>query len=670
MPTSRHLVPDSWWIVLILVWGGLFGGVSARGAIVIGNVAAYTNDGTVTTIKSSGVPGAAFGFTMGTTNYTLTDVVVRLNLGTLTTNVPLVQLYQGGSLATGTLATTFTIATLPSTNTYSALTFLPTVPVQLTAGQSYYLVITPQGSSAIVLWSGGSPSVTPTGTAATVAGAVTGTTGQTNPTSWTTPSSTYNWFQVDGAVGTLQTTFSDNFSTGSLDPTKWTPNYPFPGTINNELEAYLPYNFQFPSGGGLQIVARKQSFTDTENNSFNYTSGAMTTFATFNQAYGYFQIVAQLPKGNGFWPAFWLLPVGPVGSEIDVFESLGQDPTTVYLTLHYLNASGQETGTGVAYTGPDYSAGYHTFAISWRPGLLVFLVDGVPRQTITGTNVPAGPEYLLANLAIGGDWVGLLPPDATTPFPSTYNIQSIKAYQYNDSPAVTPAPITFGPTTLNSFNVSPGGKLVVQSSITAGAAALTTPLVRMYVNDFLGDFPQYTEIDQNLPTVAAGASKSFSTTYTVPTNFAGGLYTIGYNLSWGTSSSTFVGCVTHFAVQTAPSFTNPALGATVAYGAAYSFSFQTAGYPVPTYAVTSGSLPPGLTLSSAGVLTGTPTQSGTYSGTVTATNGIGTAATQNFTITVAANAPTLPPWGLALLAGFLLLATYRAVPPGNRRGEV
>lgn len=66
----------------------------------------------------------------------------------------------------------------------------------------------------------------------------------------------------------------------------------------------------------------------------------------------------------------------------------------------------------------------------------------------------------------------------------------------------------------------------------------------------------------------------------------------------------------------------------------YTFTYQASGLPAPTFAVTAGSLPPGLTLSAAGVLSGTPTTGGIYSGTVTASDGVIPSASQNFTITV------------------------------------
>ncbi len=66
-------------------------------------------------------------------------------------------------------------------------------------------------------------------------------------------------------------------------------------------------------------------------------------------------------------------------------------------------------------------------------------------------------------------------------------------------------------------------------------------------------------------------------------------------------------------------------------GVAYSYTFAASGVPSPTFAVTSGTVPPGLVLNpSTGVLSGTPTGSGTFS--VSATNTAGTATAGPFTL--------------------------------------
>ncbi len=86
----------------------------------------------------------------------------------------------------------------------------------------------------------------------------------------------------------------------------------------------------------------------------------------------------------------------------------------------------------------------------------------------------------------------------------------------------------------------------------------------------------------------------------------------------------------------APTIAGTPSGATVGVG--YSFSFTTTGYPAPTVSAT-GALPPGLTLSAAGVLAGTPTTTGSYSFTVSAANGHAPDASRTISVTVASGAP-------------------------------
>ena len=74
---------------------------------------------------------------------------------------------------------------------------------------------------------------------------------------------------------------------------------------------------------------------------------------------------------------------------------------------------------------------------------------------------------------------------------------------------------------------------------------------------------------------------------------------------------------------------------TARQGVRYSYQFQTFGFPSPTVSLSHGNLPPGLSLSHSGVLSGTPTSSGTSSFVVTASNGIDPDASIGVTLTVA-----------------------------------
>lgn len=90
------------------------------------------------------------------------------------------------------------------------------------------------------------------------------------------------------------------------------------------------------------------------------------------------------------------------------------------------------------------------------------------------------------------------------------------------------------------------------------------------------------------------------------------------------------------------------------------YSFAYTGTWAPTYALTAGTLPTGLTLSAAGVISGTPTVAASFTGTVTASNGVLPNAQQNFGITIAATPPPPPPPGLCTGHGVLgpIMATW------------
>lgn len=177
-------------------------------------------------------------------------------------------------------------------------------------------------------------------------------------------------------------------------------------------------------------------------NGLRYASGLITTKTTFEQVYGYFEMRAELPKGAGFWPAFWLLPADMSWPpEIDIVEMLGGDPTTYYGTVHS-NATGVHTSIGSGgIAAPDLSAGYHTFGLSWRADEIRWYLNG--KEVFSSPTPPdlvGKPMYLLANLAVGGQnsWPG--PADGYTS--GTMHIDYIRAYQFPDYVGYVPPPPT------------------------------------------------------------------------------------------------------------------------------------------------------------------------------------------------------------------------------------
>jgi beta-glucanase (GH16 family) len=245
-----------------------------------------------------------------------------------------------------------------------------------------------------------------------------------------------------GQSGTWTLILQDEFADDALDHSKWVNCYLWDTlgcykTNGAELEWYMPDDV-LVGDGTLKLRAQQRTVTGTDGKSYAYSSGIISSgkdmydpsvAPRFAFQYGYVEMQAQVPAGQGFWSAFWLLRADRVLPwEIDIFEILGHQPDTAYMTVHYPQSDGSTGQNSAGYLGPNFSAGYHTFALEWNADRLVWYVDGVERKRESNTaHIPHDPMYLIANLAVGGDWPG--PPDGTTVFPNTLKVDYIRVWQ-------------------------------------------------------------------------------------------------------------------------------------------------------------------------------------------------------------------------------------------------
>jgi beta-glucanase (GH16 family) len=182
------------------------------------------------------------------------------------------------------------------------------------------------------------------------------------------------------------------------------------------------------SDGILSITASEaDAATQALLGGYAYTSGSLNTYHSFSQLYGYFEMRAKLPAGQGLWPAFWLLPEdGSWPPELDVMEVLGNAMTQLHLTSHS-GASGHHTQKSTNVTVADMSKHYHTYGVDWEADRITWCFD---HQKVWSVKTPADMNkamYMVVNLAVGGYWPGNA--DDTTHFPATLKIDYIRAYQ-------------------------------------------------------------------------------------------------------------------------------------------------------------------------------------------------------------------------------------------------
>jgi beta-glucanase (GH16 family) len=252
-------------------------------------------------------------------------------------------------------------------------------------------------------------------------------------------------------------TFKDEFDTLSLRSAgsgTWTTNYWWGAangstlTNNGEQEWYINHLYAptasvkpwTVNNGVLTLTgAPADASIQPHINNYKYTSGMITSYESFTQQYGYFEMRAQLPAGQGLWPAFWLLPAnGQWPPEIDIMEVIGSDPFTLHTYTH-TNETGTKTHRGEPNpVGVNTSTGYHTYAVNWQSDYITWYFDGTE---VYKTNTPADahqPMYILANLAIGGYWPGS--PNASTVFPAEMKVDYIRAYADAPPPSVVQPP--------------------------------------------------------------------------------------------------------------------------------------------------------------------------------------------------------------------------------------
>jgi beta-glucanase (GH16 family) len=344
--------------------------------------------------------------------------------------------------------------------------------------------------------------------------------------------------QIPAGLPPATLTFSEDFDKGYLDPAVWSNSYVATGTFDKDRPIWTTDAFDFLPGGGIRLRADNRPTPAPAAHptlAKSYTAGAITTYGSFSQAYGYFEVEARLPKGMGMFPAFWMLAqnVGVYPPEIDVFEGQGADPTYEDENWYYKDpTTGKTDDLPDEYSGgTDWTAGFHTYGLAWMPGQLIFYIDGVAHYTQNNVNVTSQPMYLILDADVGLFSGGTI--TVTNQFPGYLDVLYVHAYQFQGMPAGSAIPLTWGKTTLSNLTVSAGDTVTLNSTLINGPAVaqgLTSaegPHVNFIVKDYFVDANSvvYSNTAINVPLpMQPGATYPLTSNFTVPASMPNGIY--------------------------------------------------------------------------------------------------------------------------------------------------
>ena len=240
-------------------------------------------------------------------------------------------------------------------------------------------------------------------------------------------------------IGKKTLIFDESFSGNALDLNKWNIIKRGNGFGNNEDQYYTSSSKNIKvEDNTLRIIALKEDFKNR-----HYTSAKITTKQDF--MYGHFEIIAKVPKGNGAWPAVWMMPTSkidpwPLCGEIDIVECIGRNPNTMHFSLHTQKYNHMyDTQRTAVIKIKNTASKYHLYEMDWTKDYISFYIDKIEFAKFYKNDVKYTkgkeswpfdqPFYLICNLAVGGNWGGKIDDTA---FPMEFDIKSIKIYKWDD----------------------------------------------------------------------------------------------------------------------------------------------------------------------------------------------------------------------------------------------
>ncbi|MGI0524060.1 glycoside hydrolase family 16 protein [Rhizobium giardinii] len=224
--------------------------------------------------------------------------------------------------------------------------------------------------------------------------------------------------------------FNDDFD--GLDVTAWGPgsrwiaHTPWNGDFGDARFVDPGPDFPFTTRDGiLRIEARKGANGKWQSGLLASTDGKGDGF---KQKYGYFEMRARFPAGEGVWPAFWLASRGEEKAiEVDVVEHYGHFPGRYTASLHIWDrkapALSKSFHERVPVDAGALSTDFHSYGVAIDASRIRYFFD---RREIWSIETPrelAHPFTILIDLGLGAGW-----PIENTPDPSVMEVDFVRVW--------------------------------------------------------------------------------------------------------------------------------------------------------------------------------------------------------------------------------------------------
>jgi hypothetical protein len=439
-----------------------------------------------------------------------------------------------------------------------------------------------------------------------------------------------------------------------------------------------PYSFALATGalpGGLSLASNGAiTGTPTAAGTFTFTvsgtDSSTATHASFTSATISLTINATVPGA----PVVGTATAGNAQAQVS-FTAPASDGGAAITGYTVTSTPGGATATGssspITVTGLSNGTAY-TFKVTATNGIGTGSASAASNSVTPFASPPTATQAIASTM--------LTQNHAATAFTPVTGSGGASPLSYSVSPslpsglsmasgtgAITGTPTatssattyTVTVTDANSATATATFALTVNGAVTATQAIASTSLTINHVATSFtpvtgsgGAMPLAYSVSPSLPSGLSMAAATGAITGTPTITSSATAYTVTVtDANSATATATFSLAIRAPSVTPAPTtLPTPAIGA--AYSQTITASGGTAAY---SYAISAGALPPDLSLSTGGALTGTPTSVGTFSFTVTATDANGFTGSQAYSFTIAAPTIALAP---AALPGAVLGTAY------------